>query len=482
MEEETKRNKFKQIFQKKRLGLLGIIITILLSVLVGGGSVYFVMNKQVTALQKENQSLGKISSVFNTIYYNYYKNVSQKKLTNGAISGMINALGDPFSEYMSATESSDLNDTISGNFGGIGAQVEKSDHAVKIIAPIAETPAAKAGLKANDLIIKINNKSTSSMTLTKAVQSMRGKVGTKVTVTIKRNGQTFTKTLTRAKIPVKTVTGQLSSQNKSVGVITVTSFATNTSKEMKQTIKSLRKQGAKSFVIDMRNNPGGLMDQALKMSSMFVKNGKIILQVQTRGGKPTVYRAGKQYDKGFKVHEKTVVLINSGSASAAEIFSAALHQSAGIKLIGTKSYGKGTVQSTLPYKDKTELKLTIAKWLTPDGTWIHHKGLTPDITADYPKIAYTIIPSTTKTLKLNDNSSSVKSLQKMLNYLGFNAGSANGYFSTQTQKAVLSYQKQHGLTQNGSADAKILSQIESEISQKVSQQDNAMTQALKAVK
>ncbi len=312
---------FKEKLFKKRLGFIGIFVSIVVSLLVGGGSVYYFMNKQVKELETANQSLGKISSIYSTLYYNYYKQISQKKLTDGAINGMISALGDPFSEYMSETESSNLNDTMSGSFGGIGTQVEKSSNAIKVIAPIAGTPASKAGIKANDLIVKINGCQTSDMTLNKAVQIMRGKVGTKVTITIKRNGQTFDKILVRAKIPVKTVTETLDSKNKSIGVIAVTTFSQNTAKEMKQAIVSLRKQGAKSFVIDMRNNPGGLMDQALKMSSMFVKDGKVILQVASRSGKPTIYRAGKQFDNGFKVHEKTVVLINGGSASAAEIFS-----------------------------------------------------------------------------------------------------------------------------------------------------------------
>lgn len=166
---------------------------------MGGGSVYYFMNKQVKELETANQSLGKISSVYSTLYYNYYKQISQKKLTDGAINGMISALGDPFSEYMSETESSNLNDTMSGSFGGIGTQVEKSSNAIKVIAPIAGTPASKAGIKANDLIVKINGRQTSDMTLNKAVQIMRGKVGTKVTITIKRNGQTFDKILVRAK-------------------------------------------------------------------------------------------------------------------------------------------------------------------------------------------------------------------------------------------------------------------------------------------
>lgn len=477
-----KKETFRKKLFKKRLGLIGILVTIIVSVLVSGGAVYFVMNRQVQTLEKANESMGKISSVYSTLYYNYYKPVSQKKLTDGAINGMIGALGDPFSEYMSEQESTNLNDTMSGSFGGIGTQVEKSSNAIRVIAPISGTPAARAGIRANDLIVRINGKSTSDMTLNKAVQIMRGKVGTKVTVTIRRDGQTFDRTLVRAKIPVKTVTGSLDEKDRMVGIIAVTTFSQNTAREMKQTIVSLRKKGAKSFVIDMRNNPGGLMDQALQMASMFVRNGKVILQVQSRSGKPTVYRAGKQFDKGFKVHERTAVLINGGSASAAEIFSAALRQSAGVKLIGTKSYGKGTVQNTLPYKDKTELKLTIAKWLTPDGTWIHHKGLEPDIKADYPSIAYVLAPNVNRELKADDSGSSVKSLQKMLNFLGYDSGKVNGYYSDRTAKAVSAYQKDNGLAVSGKADKKTLTKLEEQISRKIYQNDPALERAKQELK
>ena len=285
--------------------------------------------------------------------------------------------------------------------------------------------------------------------------------------------------MTRAKIPVKTVEGKLATEDKQVGYIQVTSFSENTAKEFKQTVQSLRKKGAKSFIIDVRNNPGGLMDQALAMSSMFVENGKPILQVVGRDGKPTVYKASNELDDGFKVKEKSIVLINGGSASASEIFAAALKQSGNnVTLIGTKSYGKGTVQNTLPFKDKTELKLTIAKWLTPDGTWIHKKGIKPDVEADYPDVAYLTAIDTAKTYQEGQNSKQIKNLQQMLVFLGYDLDEKSGYFNEQTKQAVEKYQTDNGLTVTGTADKATVESIEAKVAQKVTESDNAYQKAV----
>lgn len=475
-EHEKKKDSFKKRMKKKRFGLWTLILACLGAVIISGGTVFLIMGRQVQSLQATNESMGKINTIYNVLYNNYYKEVNRQKLVDGAITGMVNALGDPFTEYMDESESQSLNDSISGSFGGIGAQVQKSGNELKIIAPIADTPADKAGLKANDVIVKIDGKETKDLTLNKAVSTMRGKVGTKVKLTIKRGDTTFEKTLTRAKIPVTTVEGKLDKDDPKIGWITVASFSENTAKEFKQTIQSLRKKGATSFIVDVRNNPGGLMDQALAMSSMFVENGKPLLQVQERDGAPTVYKASNKLDDGFKVKEKTVVLINGGSASAAEIFAAALHQSANVTLVGTKSYGKGTVQNTLPFSDKTELKLTIAKWLTPDGTWIHHKGLRPDVEADYPKVAYLPTIDTKKTYSEGQSSKQIRNLKQMLAFLGYDVEDTSE-FDAKTKAALEKYQTENHLAVTGTADKETVQNIEAKTAQKVAKEDNAYQKA-----
>ncbi|KRL40918.1 S41 family peptidase [Liquorilactobacillus nagelii] len=466
----------------KRFGWLTIICSSLTCLIVGGGIVFLFMNHQLQEAEATNQSLGKISTVYSALYNNYYKSVSRTKLVNGALNGMVDSLGDPFSEYMSKSETESLSNTISSSFTGIGAEVQKSGSHIQIISPIKGTPAEKAGLKAKDIIEKIDGKSITGYSVNKAVSLIRGKKGTSVTLTIKRGDQSFTKTLKRATIPVKTVSGKIVKNHPTVGYVQVSTFSENTAKEFKAELKSLQKKGAKSFIIDMRDNPGGLMDQALKMSSIFVKNGKVLLRVQQRTGAQQVYRAGKKYDSGYKITGKTVVLINSGSASAAEIFSAALHQSAGDQLIGTKSYGKGTVQNTLPFSDQTELKMTIAKWLTPNGDWINHKGLQPTIKADYPSYAYQTAIDTQKTYQQGQVSNQIKKMQVLLNAMQYSAGQANGYFSDQTVAAVKKFQQDNKLTVSGKADAQTINKLEEKVAEQISQRDNAYQAAINVLK
>ncbi|WP_270223985.1 S41 family peptidase [Lactiplantibacillus pentosus] len=470
---------------KRRVGIWTYIISIVVALGIGVGGTYWLIGRQVNAqlsgMQQTSKAMKKIESVYETINQNYYKPVNANKLANGAINGMVNSLGDKFSEYMDKSETESLNDTIDSSFSGIGAQVQKSGNYVQIISPIAGTPAKKAGLKPKDIIKAVNGKSVSGKTLTQAVNMMRGKVGTTVKLTIERSGQTFTVSLKRAKIPVTTVDYKLVGGSKKIGYITVSTFSTNTAKEFKTALKALDKKGAKKLVIDMRGNPGGLMTAALKMASIFLKNGKTIMQVEARDGSTEKYTASKKYDGGFKETKPTTVLIDGGSASAAEIFSAALHQSAGVKLVGSQSYGKGTVQTVTTFSDKTEMKITVAKWLTPNGTWINKKGLTPDVKADEPSYASLTVISKVSDLQADKVNSNVKTFQKYLQALGYFKGTVNGYFGDSTTAAVKQYQKHAKLSATGKVDKQTLTKIETELANKISDNDRAYDAAMKLI-
>ena len=479
MKEEKKQTKSSS-GKKRSFSLTTLIITAIVAILLGGISVFVVMNSRLQAAEQTSESMGKINTVYKALDKYYYKNISKKKLENGALNGMVDVLNDQFSEYMTKSETQSLNETISSSFTGIGAEVRKTGEQIQIVSPISGTPAQKGGLKAKDIILKIDGKSLNGYSLNKAVSLIRGKKGSSVKLLIKRGSTTFEKTFKRDTIPVKTVNGKLDDDNKKVGYIQVTTFSEKTAQEMKKTIKQLRKKGAKSFVIDMRNNPGGLMDQALKLSSMFLKDGKTIMQVQQRDGKKEVYKAGKKYDDGFKVHEKTVVMINGGSASAAEIFAAALKQSANDQLVGTKSFGKGTVQNAMPFNDKTELKLTVAKWLTPDGSWIHEKGIKPSIKADYPSVAYQAAIDNKKSYQEDDVSKNVKSLQIFLKALGYKPGRTDGYYDSGTKNAVKKFQQTKHLSANGIADKKTIDSIQESVAQFIIDSEKSYDTAIKA--
>ncbi|KRM98924.1 S41 family peptidase [Loigolactobacillus rennini] len=467
----------KKAQRKHRVSLVVYLTSTLLAFLVGIFITVLVMGLK-GATTANSTDFNQLNQVYQAISQQYYRKPDQKKLVTGAIKGMVSSLDDPYSEYLSGKQAAALDNTVSGSFEGIGAEIQKKGHYIQIISPMVNSPAKKAGLKANDVITAINQQSTANWSITKASQKMRGPKDTKVTLTIKRGQNQFKVAVKRDVIPVKTVNAKLDKKHPTIGKIQITSFAEPTFKETKQAVKKLRRQGAKSFVLDVRSNPGGIMQQALKMSSMFVANGKPLMQVQPRTGKATVYRASKKLDGGFKVKEPVKVLIDGGSASAAEIFAAALHQSANIDLVGTNSFGKGTVQQVVSLDKKSEFKLTVAKWLTPQGDWINKKGLTPTTKAKYPSYAYLPLVNNQKTYQMGDVSKQVATLQKELKALAHDPGSTNGYFDQQTQQAVQAFQREHQLTQSGKLDPTTIQQLQTSLAAKIEQHDNAYQQAV----
>lgn len=455
--------------------------SVLAALAVGMIAGVLIVMHQIQPTLRLNNELNEVIGVYQTVKTNYYQKVSQKQLVNGAVEGMLNSLDDPFSQYLDVDQTSNLNDSTSGSFEGIGAEVQKSEQAIKIVSPIKGSPAEKAGLRANDLIMKINGKSTANLSVDQAVSKIRGTKGTKVTLEIKRGAATFTIKVKRGKVDQASVTGQLVPSDKTIGQIQISTFAENTASGMKKTIKQLRQEGATRFVIDVRGNPGGLMNSALATSSMFLKNGQIIMQVKARTGKAEVYKAGKSYDDGFKVTEPVVVLADSGSASAAEIFSAALQQSAHVKIVGTQTYGKGTVQTVIPLNNDSEMKFTTAKWLTPNGSWINKKGITPDIKADYPELAKLGLISSGKTLKLGSVGNQVKLLQTNLKNLGYSV-KVTSIYDDQTVAAVKQLQAKAKLAkQDGVFKDMTRTALYTEVATYLINHDNAMIAGIKAV-
>lgn len=426
---------------------LGVVVLIgVLALFIGASGMYWLLNDQLNALQKTNKSLAKISTVYQAISDNYYQDVKANKLTDSAIEGMVKSLDDQYSEYLDKQATKNLNETISSSFVGIGVEVTKDDQGVKITAITPNSPAQTADLQKGDIILKIDGKKIDNKSLNQVTKLIKGKANTEVKMTFKRQDKILTKTLMRKEINVATVNGFIDSNDKQVGYIQITSFSKRTTQEFKTMIKKLRKSGAKKWIIDVRDNPGGLLDQALNLSSMFLKDGKTIMQIEDKQGQKQVYKAQAKYDKGFKIFEPTTVLINGNSASAAEIFAGALKQSAHVKLVGTKSFGKGTVQTTIPFKDQTELKLTIAKWLTPKENWIHHKGLQPDITAN--STVFTTQGVINDNYQLGDESLQVGILQKILADLGYTV-TVNGTFDETTKNVVAQFQQENKLQENG---------------------------------
>ena len=314
--------------------------------------------------------------VLEKINEEYVDEVDQSKSMDAAINGLLQSL-DPYSAYMTPESLLSMQTETSGKFGGLGIEVGMEAGVVKVISPIDNTPASKAGLKAGDYIVKINGVQVQGKSLMDAVDLMRGPVGSSIKITIRRRGikKALIFNINREIIQVQSVKSELI--DDSIGYLRLTSFNENSSKQIKQKVRELNKnKNLKGYILDLRNNPGGLLSQAIKISDFFLENGEI---VSTKSRKTSENRKWFA-NKGDITNGKTlIVLINYGSASASEIVAGALKDHKRAIILGENSYGKGSVQSIIPLKNRGAIRLTIAKYYLPSGKSISEVGVTPDI-------------------------------------------------------------------------------------------------------
>ncbi len=331
------------------------------------------------AQETRYEKLKVFAKVMAIIEHDYVDNVSEVKLINNAIKGMVSSL-DPHSSYMTKSEYKELKIMTTGKFGGLGMVVTMKDGVLTIVSPIEDTPAYKAGIKAGDIIIKINGESTIGMTLDQAVKKLRGKQGTKVKLTILREGATkpIELVITRAIIHVKSVKYK---KYGNIGYVKITQFQNGTTKELKKVLKKLGK--IDGLVLDLRNDPGGLLKEAVGVCDLFIKKGVI---VSIRGRRKNNVQYFYSHDDGNEPTYPMVVLINSGTASAAEIVSGCLKDHKRAIIMGVRSFGKGSVQSIIPLGDGSALRLTTARYYTPSGKSIQAVGIQPDIVVYQAKI------------------------------------------------------------------------------------------------
>jgi carboxyl-terminal processing protease len=394
----------------------------------------------------------KLQKTFDTIRTSYVRPISDQALLDGAVRGMVAALGDPHSEYMNPQESKQfLSTIIDSSFSGIGAGVVIKDGHVTIESIVSGSPAEKARLRVNDQIQKVNGKGVAGLTLDKVVANIRGPKGSKVVLEIVRGGTPFSVTVVRKDIPQETVSKTMLKNH--IGYVDISQFSQSTGNDFFKALTTLEKQQMKGLVIDLRGNPGGLLSVVVNMCEKMLPKDKTSVMTQDKAGKKVVYRAKASHLKPYPI----TILIDGGSASAAEIMAAAFQQSGRYTVIGTKSYGKGSVQTTMEFTDGSNLKLTIAKWLTPNGTWIDQhggtKGITPNLVVDPAAITKATLPNPALTLKQDNNSNEVKNMQLILNGLGLKPGRSDGYFDAQTTAAVKAFQQITGLPVNGMMDS-----------------------------
>ena len=322
------------------------------------------------------QKIDLFSEVLDKINKEYVDEVNQGKAMDAAINGVLQSL-DPYSAYMSPETFNNMQTETTGEFGGLGIEVGMEAGVVKVISPIDNTPASRAGVKAGDYIVKINETQVQGKSLTEAVELMRGPVGTDIEITVRRVGKkkAIIFNITREIIEIESVKSKI--LDDKIGYLRLTSFNENSSEQIKNKIKEIKKdKKIKGYILDLRNNPGGLLSQAIRISDFFLDYGEI---VSTKSRKSSENR--KWFSKkGDLIDGKTlIVLINYGSASASEIVAGALKEHKRAILIGENSYGKGSVQSIIPLKNKGAIRLTISKYYLPSGESISEVGVTPDI-------------------------------------------------------------------------------------------------------
>lgn len=421
----------------------------------------------------------KFYSAYHLLHDKYYTKQTDTTLLNGAVAGMTNSIGDPFTDYFAPVDAKQFNQMLSGSFVGIGVTIEQTKNGVEIMSVMSDSPAKKAGLLPHDVIVQVNGKNVTGMSLQAVSNLVIGPEGTEVTVGIDRRsepGQTLQFKMKRAKITKPSVITKMLPNN--IGYMQISVVAQNTATEVKQGLSDLQSKGAKSLILDLRGNPGGYLDVAVNIASDFIPKGKAIVETQGRNG-----TIDKLTSKGPGDQLPIVVLMDQDTASAAEILSAALHEDKGVPLVGTKSFGKGTVQETQAYPDGSTLKYTVAKWLTPNGTWINKKGLTPTDAVNLP--AYVSLPSMSSQklpLKPGENNKTVQYLQQTLQALNYQVDRTDGYFDGSTKQAVVDLQKASGLPQTGIVDTKTAAAIDKQFQTVLSNSDTQLKKAEEVAK
>ncbi len=368
----------------------------------------FILGSSRNIREDEYNYLKLFADVLKIVKENYVEEPETKKLIYGALNGMLTSL-DPFSGFFPPEKYREFMEETEGEFGGIGIEISMEGGRPIVVAPIEGTPAYKAGLRAGDIILAVDGEDTFGKTLLEIVKKIRGKPGTKVKLTILRRGhdKPFTVEITRAIIKIESVKYTM---YEDLGYIKIIQFQHNTSRDLRKAIQELLNQGAKGLIIDLRNNPGGLLSEAVKVSDLFLEEGKLI-----------VYTKGRRDEEKFYAKEPSlipdnvpvVVLINKGSASASEIVTGALQDHGKAIIIGEKSFGKASVQNIIPLEDGSAIKLTVAYYYTPKGRLIHKKGIEPDIEVPMDNKTWERIMETIRQMRIEGNMAKVILLPDM---------------------------------------------------------------------
>lgn len=434
---------------------------------------FFFFSEPVRA-GREEEGIGAFWEVWDVLDGSYFQELEKGKLVRGAIKGMIGSLNDPYTTYLNPEQLEEMHVSTLGTFGGIGVEITKDEGEVLILRVMAGTPAAEVGLLQGDCIVLVDNAAVENLTLDEVARLLRGSQGTEVNLAIRRLGERelLQVALTRANIEVETVFTKLLTPE--IGYLQITNFDQGTGEDFYDALSPLEKGKMKGLIIDLRDNPGGLLDEAVEVGKNIVPEGEITRVVDRRGKVLERY-----YSSARPKNYSVVVLVNGYTASAAEIIAGAL-QDNGILLIGMPTFGKATVQHLQYLGDGAGLRYTIAKYLTPLGRDLSQEGLQPDQRVELPPEYCLQHYSVPRDLLEGDTGEKAVLLQKMLIFLGYPL-KVTGIIDTQTLAALKVFQGEHFLNSDGSLDEQTRERLRSELAREANQVDTQLAAALKIV-
>ena len=408
--------------------------------------------------------LQKVEQAYALIQENYVEEVEGNELVEGAIEGMLATLEDPHSSYLNLESMDEFNQQIESSFEGIGAEVSMVNGVVTIVSPIKDSPAEKAGLRPNDQVLTVDGEDLEGLNLNEAVAKIRGEKGTEVTLEIIRAANDpFEVVIVRDTIPVETVYSETETiDGNTTGIIEITNFSENTATEFMEHLNELEESGLDGLVIDVRGNPGGLLNVVEDMLALFVPEDFPFIQIEDAEGNVEAIHSDLKETKEYPIS----VLIDEGSASASEILAVALKELDN-DIVGQTSYGKGTVQTAVPLGDGSSIKLTTFKWLSPSGEWINEVGVEPTIPVDQPDYYYANPITIEEPFGLDDTDEGIANIQLMLDGIGYDPGRMDGYFSEETEEAVKQFQEDNDLSATGEVDEETAGLIDTRVIEQI---------------
>jgi len=482
-----------QKISKKRY-IISVIAALVIGVIGTAGVSYFIgnnnkanapeevptetqLNTQTPA--QETDELSIIDRMYTILMTTYYEEINSEVLIEGALDGMAGAVGDPYTEYLDEVESTSFEEDVSGSFEGIGAEVIKDGEFVRIVSPIANSPAEETGLQPNDLVVEVDGESVADLTINEAVSLIRGPEGRSVDLLIQRGEEQFTVTLTRETIPIETVFYEVDTNDSSIGYVNIVNFNMPTYDETVTAIQDLQDQGVEKIIFDVRGNPGGLLTTALQVANIFVPDGEPLMMSEYRDDEePTVYQASDEYGD-FKYDGEAVLLVDEGSASASEILAGAM-RSVDIPIYGTTTFGKGTVQSVVELGTDDEVKFTSGRWLTADGNWINEEGLEPDQIVELPDYANLFIVNPSATYEQGQTSAEVNNLKSVLSALNYDV-TDNETYDDSVVAAVEDFQTQNNLEVDGVVTGDTARLLTESLREKIDENDTQYNAAVEAL-